>query len=183
MAENETLHLLYRSGRRWLALARLIAEGAPRRMIQEKAVSNLCKTLRNISSDEPIGHWLRAAAGESGSMEELVRDCRKHRQYAQLFALEAHMGLGREALAETVLRAIADVFLDQIGLHLMNGKRDFGAVAVRVGECRRVIEEPVRELARRWARNPDKAPRRPQVPQETSVAKHKELLRTSLLRD
>ena len=182
MAENETLDWLHRSARRWRIVARLIAESAPGERLVEKVTRNLCTTLRNIADDEPVGAWLLAAAGENGNVEEFVRNCRKHRQYAQLFALEGRMGLGRETIAENVLLAIANRRVNQIALHLVDGGMDMSDVAFRVEGCRRLIDSPVRQLARRWARNPESPPRKPGVSRAVREEERGQLLTMSLLR-
>lgn len=184
MAENETLDLMHRNSGRWQHLWRLIRDGAPHAQVCEKAIRNLYTTFRKLYEDIPVGAMLRAAAGENGDLEQLVRNCRKHRDYAELFALEARQGFDRETVAANVCMATVERFLDQISLKMMqaNDGLDIGECADRFKKYKSSQKEPIQKLARQLARNPDSPPRRPAVPKEARERRQKELLATSLLK-
>ena len=183
MAENETLDLMGRNSGRWRHVWRLIRDGASDQQVCEKAIRNLYTTFRKLYEDIPVAAMLRAAAGENGDLEELVRNCRKHRDYAELFPLEARQGFDRETVVANVCTAAVERFLDQIGLEMMqaNDGLDFGECADGFSRYKSLLKEPIQKLARQLARNPDTPPRRPAVPKQERERRHKELLATSLL--
>ena len=184
MAENETLDLDGRNSGRWRNLARLIFRRAPNEKVRDKFVRNVCTTLQNIYKDIPVEALLRAAAGEDGDAERLVRDCRKHRDYARLFLHACGQGLDRQGVAEDVCWQIADSILDQIGVTMMQTGEglDVSQVPARFAAYKLSLSEPIADFAHQMALDPDRAPRRPPVPREVKQQRHRELLTMSLLR-
>jgi len=183
VAENETLDLMDRNSGRWRDLWRLISKGAPEAEIREKAITNLYTTFRKISEDIPVAELLSAAAGEDGDLDELARDCRKHREYAQLFKLESAQGLDRQTVAENVALGVIDRFLDQIGMETMRGSNSFDLAELmdRFRGLKRSLNDPIRRFAHQLARSPDRAPRKPPVSKQAKAQRQKQLLTRSLI--
>jgi hypothetical protein len=78
--------------------------------------------LRETTFSGVVEALLRVAAGEDGDSGQLVRGCRKHREYAPSFARAAGQGLDRQGVAEDVCWEIADSILDKIGFSRLDSR-------------------------------------------------------------
>ena len=185
MAENETLDLRDRHSGRWRQLLRKIERGESLENISEEAVRCVYKTIQNLidlfsKQGLPLGKLLDAAERNDGSLHEMVRRCRKGRDYAELLEQLATIHHERGVLIRVMLSETLERFLDQMR-HELLGRTHWPDTARLTSNVPESVGIDLDRLAERLAVTPDVKPRMPGRSVEQKNRDHADLMRTSVL--
>lgn len=112
MAENESLDL----GKtpRWKRVHRAVINREPLDTVVQKARESLCRTLRNLMKIIPFDQLLSAACNDRDSVRDLIRQCNKGREFAQLFYVVSKPGMCRRDVCQACFDEICDEYIRQI---------------------------------------------------------------------
>lgn len=182
MAENETLDLGDRHSGRWRLLLKRFESGEPAEHISGDTVRCLYKTFKNLAELLPLGELLAAARLGAEEVREVVRRCRKGRDYAELFAQQAFIDSDPAQIIEGVARATVDRFLDQIELKVVGVGHwpDMKRFRIMRDNVITLICGDVTRLARKVAENPNEKPRMPARSADQKQKDQRDLLNQSL---
>ncbi len=183
MAENETLDLWDRYSGRWKRLLGLVERSEPTDTIADEAVRCLYRTFKNLVELLPLKEMLQAASrGDRAAVDDVVRRCRKARDYAELIAQEAAVTNMPARLLEGVARGAVDEFLDQIGMKVLGDDHwpDLARFRVLRENVERLMRVDITRLARQVAAHPNEKPRMPAKSAEQHEQEQRDLLGMSL---
>lgn len=163
MAENETLDLWDRQSARWQRWLKRIETGDPVEQIADEAMWCLCKTFQNLTEPLPVEQLLDAAMRDDQAIHDVVRECRKARDYAEMFEQLAAIHSDPAALVEGVLRAIVERFFDQIEMKVVGNGHwpDMARFRIMRESVKTLMRDGVGRLARKIADHPNEKPRMP----------------------
>ncbi len=182
MAENETLDLWDRHSGRWRQMLKKIGNREPAEDIADEVVRCLHTTFKNLVELLPLEQLIDAANRDDHTVHDVVRECRKGREYAELFDQLAAIHSDPAALIEGVARAAVDRFLDQIEMKVVGNGHwpDMARFRVMREDTMARIQEAVARLARQVAENPNEKPRMPARSAEQKEKDQRDLLNLSL---
>ena len=182
MAENESLDIRDRHSGRWRRLLKGIERNDPVERIAVDAVWCLHKTFKNLVVLLPVERLLEAATDEDRTIREVVRECRKGREYAELFAQQTAIHTDPVQIVEGVAYATVDRFLDQIELKVVGHGHwpDMSRYRTMRENVMMLIRNDVANLARRVADCPNEKPRMPRRSADQIEQDQRDLLNLSL---
>ena len=183
MAENETLDISDRYSGRWRRLLRRIESDDPVEQIADDAVWCLHKTFKNLVELLPVERLLEAATDEDQTIHDVVRECRKARDYAEMFEQLAAIHTDPTALVESVLRATVERFFDQIELEVVGDGHwpDMERFSIMRESVKSLMRDGVARLARKIEDHPNEKPRMPARSAEQKEKDQRDLQNQSLL--
>ena len=184
MAENETLDLWDRHSGRWQQLLKKIESNEAAGQIAYDAVQCLYKIFKNLVELLPLHELLDAAKLGPDEMREVVRQCRKGRDYAELFEQQAAIHTVPEQIIEGVAHATVERFFDQIELKVVGDDHWPNMTRFRTmrENVRTLMRDDVARLARKVADRPSEKPRMPARSAEQKEKDQRDLQNESLLR-
>lgn len=182
MAENETLDLWDRHSGRWRQLYRKIDSKAPDEEIDREIERCLYSTFKNLPDLLPLRELLDAAERDDQTIHDVVRECRKAREYAEYFDQLAAVHSDPTALVEGVACAVVERFLQQIGMKVVGNGHwpDMARFRVMCEDTMARIQKPVARLAKQVAANPNQKPRMPARSAKQKEQDQRDLLSLSL---
>ena len=183
MAENETLDLWDRHSRRWQRMLRRIESDDPVERIADDAVWCLHKTFKNLVVLLPVERLLEAATDEDRTIRDVARECRRGREYAELFAQQTAIHTDPVQIVEGVARATVDRFLDQIELKVVGEGHwpDMARFRIMRENVMTLMRDRVARLARKVADHPSEKPRMPARSADQKEKDQRDLQSQSLL--
>jgi hypothetical protein len=182
MAENETLDLWDRHSGRWRQLLKKIDSKQPLEDIADEVVRCLYATFKHLVDLLPLERIIDAATRDDHAIRDVVRECRKAHEYADLFVQVAAIHADPAALIGGVARAAVDRFLDQIEMKVVGDDHwpDMARFRVMRDDVMGRIKEAVARLASQVAKNPNEKPRMPARSAERKARDERDLLTLSL---
>ena len=183
MAENETLDLWGRHSARWQRWLKRIERGDSVEQIADEAMWCLHKTFKNVVELLPVERLLEAATDEDRTIRDVVRECRKGREYAELFEQYAAIHSDPAALVEAVLRATVERFFDQIAMKVVGNGHwpDMAGFSIMRESVKTLMRDGVGRLARKIADHPNEKPRMPGRSADQKEKDQRDLQNQSLL--
>jgi len=183
MAENETLDLWDKHSARWRRLLKRIESDDPVERITDEVMWCLCKTFQNLTDQLPVEQLLDAAKRDDQTIHDVVRECRKARDYAEMFEQLAAIHSDSTALVESVLRATVERFFDQIELKVVGDGHwpDMARFRIMREDVKTRMRDGVGRLARKIADHPNDKPRMPARSADQKEKDQRDLQKQSLL--
>ncbi|MFO0837746.1 MAG: hypothetical protein U1D55_04410 [Phycisphaerae bacterium] len=186
MAENESLDLDERGGRRWRAIKSAFGMRSPAQKITELFARQLRRSLRVLVRDPEFRFAELVAAigqGDRDTFRQLVRSSSRHRDYAELLELAAGPASDPPRVLERWLGLIRDRVFDQCGHGAIGSSvwTDFQAFRAHRDEVRSLLQPRLDAIAQDLARQPGNPPRMPRRAARERALAQTELLSTSLL--
>lgn len=182
MAENESLDLRDRHSGRWQQLFKRIENDEPAEQIADAAVRCLYKTFKNLVELLPLPELLDAAKLGPDKVREVVRRCRKGRDYAELFAQQAAIHTDPVQIVEGVARATTDRFFDLFRMEILGESHWPNIARLRVvcEDVTTLMNDGIASLARKIADRPNEKPRMPARSADQREKDQRDTLKLSL---
>jgi hypothetical protein len=182
MAENETLDLHDRHSGRWRQLLKKIERNETADRIATETVLCLYKTFKNLVELLPLDKLLDAAKLGRDKLREVVRQCHKARDYAELFAQQAPLQTDPSKLIEGVARATVVTYFDRFGREVIGRGNwpDIARFRVLREDVSNLMRNDVERLARNVSDHPTEKPRMPARSPSQKEEEQNEILGISL---
>lgn len=183
MAENETLDLWGRNSGRWQRWLKGIESGERVEWIADEATRCLHLTWKKLVELLPLERLLDAAKLDDQTIHDVVRKCRKGRDYAELFEQLAAIHSDPAALVESVLRATVERIFDQVEFEVVGAGHWPDMVRFRMmrQHVQTLMRDDVGRLARKIAHHPNEKPRMPARSADLKEKDQRDLQNQSLL--
>ncbi len=141
------------------------------------------KTFQNLTEPLPVEQLLDAAKRDDQTIHAVVRECRKARDYAEMFEQFAAIHSDPAALVEGVARATVERFFDQIELKVVGDDHwpDMTRFRIMRENVMTLICGDVTRLARTVADRPNEKPRMPGRSADQKEKDQRDLRNQSLL--
>lgn len=181
MAENESLDLWNRNSGRWrrfLQSCEMHLQGKrPAGSVARDAVECLYRVSKNLV-ELPLNDFFCAARETGAAASVVLRKCRRHRDYAELFAHFSHIHADPVRLVEAVLNATIQRYFDQIAMKL--GPDCWANMARCKLSAETLMRHDVSRLAKQILTHPTERPRMPRRSIDQKLEDEKDLLHLSL---